>query len=196
MKERNHSIYVVISKTGTLLCRMIGLFSGGEYNHASLSLDESLKLMYSFGRVNAYNPVVGGFVKESPFFGTFKRFHGTEVIVYKIPVTQHQRLAVEACLHEMYRKRNHYAYNFLGLLVAAFGVYWQRENHYYCSEFVRDVLGWYSVLDAQVYRGIVKPEDFAAIPGAQVIYCGNLQQYAKRYRKRKSKAVFPKVQVC
>ena len=86
MTERDCFIYVVISRTGTLLCRAIGLFSGGVYNHASLSMDESLGLMYSFGRVNAYNPIVGGFVKESPFFGTFKRFTGTEVIVYRIPV--------------------------------------------------------------------------------------------------------------
>ena len=193
MTERDSFIYVVISRTGTLLCRMIGLFSGGVYNHASLSLDESLSLMYSFGRVNAYNPIVGGFVKESPFFGTFKRFAGTEVIVYRIPVTREQKTAIEVCLHDMYARRDHYGYNFLGLLVAAFGVYWQRKNRYYCSEFVRDVLGWYSVLDARVYYGIVKPEDFAAIPGAKCIYSGNLRRYAMRYQNRK---LIPRMQPC
>ena len=193
MTERDCFIYVVISRTGTLLCRAIGLFSGGVYNHASLSMDESLSLMYSFGRVNAYNPIVGGFVKESPFFGTFKRFTGTEVIVYRIPVTQRQKHAIETCLHEMYAQRDSYGYNFLGLLVAAFGVYWQRENRYYCSEFVRDVLGWYSVLDAKLYYGIVKPEDFAAIPGAECIYRGNLRKYAMHHQSRK---LLPRVQLC
>ena len=193
MTERDRSIYVVISRTGTLLCRAIGLVSGGVYNHASLSLDESLSLMYSFGRVNPYNPIVGGFVKESPFFGTFKRFHGTEVIVYRIPVTRQQKEALETCLHEMYAKRDRYGYNFLGLFVAAFGIYWKRENRYYCSEFVRDILAWYSVLDARLYYGIVKPEDFAAIPGAERIYCGNLRKYAMRYQNRR---LIPQAQLC
>ena len=67
-------------------------------------------------------------------------------------------------------------------------------NRYYCSEFVRDVLGWYAVLDARRYRGIVKPEDFAAIPGAEVIYQGNLQKYAWKYRKKRR--ALPQVAAC
>ncbi len=191
MEKREYSIYVVISRTGTLLSRVIGMISGGVYNHASLSLDESLSVMYSFGRLNAYNPVVGGLVKESPFFGTFKRFHGTEVIVYRVPVTRQQKEALETCLHEMYAERRRYGYNFLGLLAAAFGIYWQRENRYYCSEFVRDVLGWYSVLDAKRYYGIIKPEDFAAIPGAEPVYRGNLRKYAIGYQR-----MLPRVRLC
>ena len=194
MEEQDRSIYVVISKTGTMMSRLIGRVTGDEYNHASLSMDESLEIMYSFGRLHAYNPIIGGLVMESPFFGTFKRFHGTEVVVFRVPVTVQQKAAVEACVQEMYENRWHYGYNFLGLVAAGFGVYWQRKNHYYCSEFVRDVLGWYSVLDAKkTYRGIVKPEDFAAIPGAEIIYRGNLRKYAVGYKR---KNVFPKVQTC
>ena len=42
--------------------------------------------MYSFGRLNAYNPFIGGFVHESPKYGTFKRFKNTKAKIYSIEV--------------------------------------------------------------------------------------------------------------
>lgn len=45
-----------------------------EYCHASISLDERLEEMYSFGRVNPYNPFWGGYVRESPDYGMISNF--------------------------------------------------------------------------------------------------------------------------
>ena len=67
-------IYVVLTYTGTVLSRFVKLFTKGEYSHVSISLDENLEEMYSFGRINPYIPFWGGFVQESPHYGTFKRF--------------------------------------------------------------------------------------------------------------------------
>lgn len=37
-QTKKKKIYIVITQTGTLLSRVIGLVSGAEYNHASISL--------------------------------------------------------------------------------------------------------------------------------------------------------------
>lgn len=42
------TIYIVLSQTGTVLSRVLRLFTRAEYNHVSIALDENLDYMYSF----------------------------------------------------------------------------------------------------------------------------------------------------
>ena len=76
----NEYVYVVVTQTGTVLSRILKAITHANYNHVSLSVDPTLRTMYSFGRKNAYNPFFGGFVMESPHFGTFKRFSETDAV--------------------------------------------------------------------------------------------------------------------
>lgn len=66
-------IYVVISQTASIVSRLIRWSTGDPYTHASISLDQNLDEMYSFGRIFPNNPLIGGFVKESPRYGTMKK---------------------------------------------------------------------------------------------------------------------------
>ena len=81
----DRNVYVVVSQTGTILSRILKSITKKEYNHASISLNKNLAPMYSFGRMNPYNPVWGGFVLESIHAGTFKRFKNTKAIVLELP---------------------------------------------------------------------------------------------------------------
>ena len=58
MKE-DQDIYLVFSKTGTILSRILRNFSKTKYVHSSISLDSEFTQMYSFGRKNPYNPFSG-----------------------------------------------------------------------------------------------------------------------------------------
>lgn len=175
-------IYLVISQTGTWLSRLLSIITKAGYNHASISMDPQLRNMYSFGRLHAYNPILAGFVKESPYFGTFFRFRReAQCVILRISVTPEQYEQLSEFLAEMYRHKHRYHYNFLGLVLAAFDVVYQRKNHYYCSEFCRDALALFSILDASGYAGIVKPVDFLESEHVQIIYTGSLWQYAIQY---------------
>ena len=83
-------LYIVLAHTGTILSRIIRMWTGDEYTHASIALDEDLNEMYSFGRKNAYIAFIGGFVREGIKFGTFKRFYKSEIGVYELEVTEEQ----------------------------------------------------------------------------------------------------------
>lgn len=175
--KRNRRIYLVISQTGTLLSRIIKLFTGAEYNHASISLTPDLYTMYSFGRVNPMNPVWGGFVEESPHWGTFKRFRKTRVVVLAVPVSEKQYNSIQQQLEQMKEERRCYHYNYIGLGLAAFNIPYQHKNWYYCSEFVRDILKENQVHGSDAMEPVVQPSHFLDFPGQQ-IYCGNLQEFA------------------
>ena len=55
-------IYIVTTYTGTVLSYLIRKISKTPYAHVSLALNEDLRPMYSFGRLNPKTPIFSGFV--------------------------------------------------------------------------------------------------------------------------------------
>ena len=41
-EDMAYTIYIVLTKTGTLLSKAIGMYTGKEMNHASIAFDEEL----------------------------------------------------------------------------------------------------------------------------------------------------------
>ncbi len=173
----NDYIYVVVTQTGTILSRILKRITGDDYNHVSISTDPNLKVLYSFGRKNAYNPFFGGFVMESPRFGTFKRFSETDAVVLAIPVTHEMKEKMEERVVTMYRERKSYRYDTLGLLLAGFNIRYVRDNTYYCSTFVRDLLKEFGLTDDEIFSRFPKPAEFLELRSGEVIYRGKLRLY-------------------
>ena len=169
-------IYIILSKTGTILSKIIGIFTKEEYRHASISLDGDLDTMYSFGRINPYNPFWGGFVTESPRYGTFKRFRNTKVLVLKVPVSAEKYSELEYNIQEVKRNKHKYLYNYPGLMLAAFNLRFKHKNWYYCSEFVHEELVKAGIIET-LTDGIVNPMIFTGIEKANIFYTGLLTDY-------------------
>ncbi len=183
MEEKNKTIYIVVSQTGSIVSKILKLLTGAKYNHVSVALDETLSPMYSFARKYTYNPFWGAFVREYPGKGVFARFKNTEVNVLEVPCTERQYAMVRERLEKMYREREKYRYNYRGLFSAYFSKKYHKEHHYYCSEFVRELLERCGVVPAGVFGDIVKPIDFLELPGAESIYCGKLRKYRARPKR-------------
>jgi hypothetical protein len=177
-KEKNRRIYIVITQTGTILSRILKFVTGAEYNHASISLAPDLSIMYSFGRRRPYNPFWAGFVTESTSAGTFKRFSNTRAIVLAINVREDQYSALRLKIDAMLAARDAYHYNYLGLGLAAFNIHYRRARHYYCSEFVRELLLNSDISGCRALAPIVQPIHFLDIPGVQRVFQGKLSDYA------------------
>ncbi len=173
-------IYIVMTQTGTVLSRLLKVITRADYNHVSVSVDPSLDVLYSFGRKNAYNPFWGGFVKESPRFGTFKRFSETEAVVVALPVTKEIKEKMETRLGEMYQNRTRYRYDTLGLFLAWGKILYVRKDTYYCSAFVRDFLKEFDLADDSVFSKFPKPIEFLRLQGGEVIYQGKLRLYENK----------------
>lgn len=169
-------IYVVMSHTGTALSKVIRLKTGAEYTHVSIALDKSLKQMYSFGRLHSYNAFIGGFVRESKNFGTFKRFKETQVSILELPVTdeQYKKISDEILYFKKNKKR--FKFNILGLFLAGINRKNEKEDYFYCAEFVKYILKNASV-DIEDLPEIIKPEDFGKMKNVICIYKGYLRDY-------------------
>lgn len=173
----NFQLYFVVSQTGSIVSRLLRAVTGAPYNHVSISLDQTLRRMYSFGRIHPYNPVWGGFVMESPQAGTFKRFSETEAVVLCMEVNPVQYQAVAAFLQAMYADRHRYHYNYLGLFLAAFHIEHHGRNCFYCSEFVKWLLIQFQIAEERHFESITKPIHFLQIENCHMVYCGKLRNY-------------------
>lgn len=170
-------IYIVVTQTGTVLSRILKIVTKAEYNHVSISLDPSLDQMYSFGRKNAYNPIWGGMVQESPKWGTFKRFSGTKAKIIGIEIDTQDYENIKNRIEEMYSHKEDYHYNFYGLAYGYFNIPYKKDNYYYCSEFVRDILIKGKIITEIELNAVVKPIDFLSLNNYQEIYEGYLKDY-------------------
>lgn len=176
------SIYLVMSQTGSILSRTIKLFTGHEYNHISISLDENLDCMYSFGRKYPNNPFIGVFVIEGVDRGTFLKFVNTRCRVIEIKVSDYQYDLICKNIFFMLDDINKYKYNLLGLFLAAFNICRHSDYKFYCSEFVRYILD-ISDVDVSMIPDIPHPNDFMSIDH-NVLYEGLLKDYS--YIRKKS----------
>lgn len=176
--------YVVLCKTGTYLSRIISKLTGDWYTHASISLDDDLQTMYSFGRLWAYNPWIGGFVKESTEYGVMRRFRNADTLVMKVEVTDEKYDEIVHYLTTMYTERKKYKYNYWGLFLSKWKVRVRskKANRFYCSEFVNDFLERFGIIEEGEFGNVVRPMELLQLRHngkGKVIYRGALCQFAE-----------------
>lgn len=172
----NKKIYIVVSFTGTILSRIVKIWTGKKYSHVSISLDDKLNEMYSFGRVNPYNPLAGSFVQESPKWGTLKRFKNTKAKIFSLEITEDEYKKISEEI-DVFKNNgsNYYSFNRMGIVYAAFGKTKKKKNGFYCSEFVKHLLDKANV--KHNLNNPVQPMDFLKLPNTKVIYEGGLREY-------------------
>lgn len=171
-------IYIILSQTGSIISRIIRLATGDRYTHASIGFSEDGGVMYSFGRKFPHNPWYGGFVRESTAFGTMKRFRKADSAVLRIPVDDETYERVRSHILSMYSRRRSYGYNYIGLLLAKFGISYRWENHYYCSEFVKEVLERFHLASVGELAPIVRPVEFLNLHCGELLFRGRLCDFA------------------
>lgn len=174
-------IYIVLTHTGTTLSKIIKNYTNDEFSHVSISLDSELKEMYSFGRLNAYNPFWGGFVHEGINFGTFKRFKKTVCRILALDVTEEQFNNVKGIIEYIKHSKQLHNFNVIGLFAVGFNMRISFENSFYCAEFVKYVLDKSDIKNN--LPEMIRPEDFKNIEDSSIIYEGLLKNYQSSDRK-------------
>lgn len=172
-------IYIVLTHTGTNLSKIIKHWTKDEFSHVSISLDEDLQEMYSFGRLHPYNPFWAGFVKEVPNEGTYKRFSKTKSCIYSIEIDDHKFVQLRNTIYNMWENRKKYKFNIIGLLAIGFKKEIKIHNYFYCAEFVKYVLEEANI-DLELPRKMIRPEDFKNVKNKTLEYSGLLNKYKKK----------------
>lgn len=171
-------IYIILTYTGTVLSRIIKCYTKDEFSHVSIALDKDLRQMYSFGRLNPYNPFKGGFVHEGINIGTFKRFKNTRARIYSLEIEEEQYEKIKDAIECIRNLKEYYKFNIWGLFAVGFRMKIRTQNSFYCAEFVKYVLDKANVKTN--LPELVKPEDFKLVRNLKVEYNGNLRKYRNK----------------
>lgn len=168
-------IYIMVSKTNTLLGLTIQKLLGVSYNHCSIALDDSLEKVYSVGRKELWNMFAAGFVVESKSSGFFAVHHNSDIVLLRLPVSTEEKRKIRQVIAEY--QQTPCRYNFLGLVYCYRGIPMERENRLFCSQFVAQVLQRADVRLFDKPASLVRPHDFLGISSAEFVYTGKIGQY-------------------
>lgn len=175
--EQTHSIYILLTDTGSLFTRAIKQYTHAPYNHSSIAFDETLHDMYSFGRKHPLNPVYGGFVREDVYYRYSRYFPNTTCALYELQVDERTVEKIKRVIEVFQTKPERYTYNFVGLIGVVFNYPIEMTASYFCSQFVAEVLRRAGVVLWDKPSALVTPEDFRKAEGMTLLYEGKLLEY-------------------
>lgn len=175
---KTKDIYLVFSCTGSTLSNFIKFFTNDTYTHVSLSLDNNFTEMYSFGRKIPKNPFFGGLIKENLYDGTYKLFPNTTCLIYKIKISNEQYLNLKYTLNKHLDNREIYRYNFLGLILVTLKFSYTRDNYYFCSQFVSELLINSDIFNFNKKPEFIKPSDIQKVNYDTIVYEGLITDFS------------------
>lgn len=168
------SVYILLSRTNTVVSRIIRYITGDTFSHVSLSLDRSMERLYSFGRIYENTMLPGGFITENIHKGVFGKNRETKCMLYKLDINDDDYEQLELKIDLMLCNRSTYSYNVIGLILNPLNIGLKREHHFVCSQFVAEMVK--DMLNLPKSPELMRPSDFCGLPQLEPIYIGRLSE--------------------
>ena len=174
------TIYILLTRSGTLLSNLVYAFTGANYTHASMAFDEDLSCLYSSTRKNGYTMFPAGPSKEYLNKGIFRLRENVPCALYALEVTDEAYMRARRRAEHMMAHGRLYRFNTLGLLLCGLHIRWQRRRHYFCSQFVSEMLEKSGAMELPKDSSLMHPSDYTAIPQLKRLYEGRLADLPQR----------------
>lgn len=172
-------VYILLTRSRTWLSRAVHAMTGDAYTHVSLAFDERLASLCSFSRKVSFLPLPSGLMQERLDGGYFGAHPDIRCALYALPVTPEAFAAAQARVQQMMRQRRCYRYSVRGLILCRLGVARTWPGYYFCSQFVAEVLEASGALVLQKPPALMRPQDFAALPGMELRFCGEMGELCR-----------------
>lgn len=182
------TLYIFLTRSGTLLSNLVYHITGAQYTHVSLAFDPDLTTLYSSTRKNGYTMFPAGPSKEYLKRGVFRLREDIPCALYALDVTEEAYLRARRRADHMMAHGELYRFNSLGLLLCALHIRWKRRRHYFCSQFVSEVLQKSGSLDLPKHSTLMHPNDYTSLPQLRCLYQGRLGDLPQRQQMEMGEA--------
>ena len=169
------TVYVLLSKTGTVTSKIVDIFANGEYTHTSLALVPSTDSFYSYARRRLYNFLIGGIFRENTNTFVFARFPNCRCSLFELDVSDESYDAIKAHIDWLMDNYDTATYNLLGVVPQRLGIVWKREKKFTCSQFVAVALSKAPEIEFPKDPYLMLPRDFVNVKGMRKIYDGPIK---------------------
>ena len=169
-----HTITILLTQYPTKMASVLRFLTAFPYTHASIGLSEDRNTFYSF--------VKKGFIVEK-----VTRFHKPDrapfpCALYELPVPAavYQRIKEELKAFEERRTELRYTHRSM-LLSLLLYIPYVRQDRYFCSHFVAEVLKRAQLIREDKASVLYLPKDFTKLPEARMVFRGNLHGLSEAY---------------
>ena len=174
------TLYIFLTRSGTLLSNLVYSLTGAQYTHVSLAFDEDLSTLYSSTRKNGYTMFPAGTSREYLNRGVFLMRENIPCALYALEVTDEVYTRAKRRTQHMMHHGELYRFNSLGLLLCWMHIRWQRRRHYFCSQFVSEVLEKSGAMELPKDSTLMHPNDYTLLPQLKCLYKGRLADLPQR----------------
>ena len=162
------SIFILLTRSHTLLSRLIGGLTGDPYTHVSIAFDKGLTVLYSFARRWASLPLPAGLVCERLDAGYYGRHGKIPCALLELQVSDEVHARAQERLEHMLSDARAYKYSILGLAMCKLNRPYRRQRYYFCSQFVGELLVFSGALTLPKPSCLMRPTDYDLL-GKQVV---------------------------
>lgn len=168
------SIYILLTKSDTYISKTIGLATSDEYTHISISFNKSLEPMYSFSRKYMNLPLPAGLRIEPLKTGFYKKYNYMPCALYELQVENEVYQKAQYLVDQMFQEAHKYRFNVLGLILCKLSIVYKRNDFYFCSEFVSEILAKSEAIELPKISGLMRPNDFTELSELNCLFKGKL----------------------
>lgn len=132
--------------------------------------------MYSFSRKFVNLPLPAGLRMEPLDRGFYKKYNYIPCALYELNVTDRVYENAKSEVERMMQDAEHCPFNLVGLLLCRMQIPFHRENQYFCSEFVSEVLSRSHALAMPKVPSLMRPNDYAHLSQLRCCFEGRLNE--------------------
>ena len=173
------TIYILLTRSGTILSRLVQIFTADPYTHASISFDYALQPLYSSARKNGETMFPAGPCTEVFHRGFYYKHRNIPCALYELEVSDEVYDAARAEAQRFAKNSDLYSFNILGLILCRLNIPFHRKDKYFCSQFVAEILDRSQALELPKDTSLMKPMDYTRLPQLRCCYRGLLRDLVK-----------------
>ena len=169
-------IYILLTRSDTLLSKVVGLVTSARYTHVSIAFDEHLQAVYSSSRKNGRTLFPAGPCRENLEAGYWEEHDAVPCALYELRVSDQAYWAAMQEVERIMSRQEFYHFNILGLLLCRLNIPFHRRHHFFCSQFVALVLGRSGALELPKNPTVMQPGDYMELPELICQFQGRLRE--------------------
>ncbi len=169
-----HNIYILLTRSPSMISRVIHYTTGDDFTHSSIAYDDDLYTLCSFARKYPRLMLPAGLVREKLEYGYYRIHANMPCALLCLSVSDVVYARIRSRVDRMISQKDDYRYDACGLIRCKFGKESNRPNRYFCSKFVSEVLEDSGAARLPKPTSLMRPQDFMDMPQLTVLYRGSI----------------------
>lgn len=177
-----NSLYIFLTRTESIVSRIVHFFTNDTYTHSAIAFDEELKDIYSSARKNGIKMFPAGPCREHLDRGFYARVGRTPCAVLELRVSDEVYRRAKAEINWFMEHQDEFKFNALGIIACKFGIAWQRRNKFFCSQFVAEILRRSKAAELPKENCLMRPGDYIFLPRIKKVFEGDIGELRSRHK--------------